>query len=548
MIATTLLAMLAVLINERAASGCFFAGKGDKNFDPIHEMIQKTIRNNKLKDLYLSARSRVENFDQSVKAICPSIEEEFIRKEKDLETGKIVGAGGTSLTFEYNIGGIPKVIKFIPIEYYFRKSISIFVKDLPEADLDDIIERLYLINIDLASRTNHDKTINFPDRQTLINKVKVMGMDKSFEKFKDTGLMAGLPRIFVRYFSDIEKEVLVNAELSKYSDENDKKGRRTFMKFDYCLMDADMNAYLMMDKPETDLYQVRKHCEQRLGYQSLSERLLFSIQLVYKAWKLNDLGYIHCDIREDNIGFENDSQFSWVYFLDFWVISNKKRCSGSNLNFSAPEVNLIEHVIPLDQKNRFGTLAVMLSDAFSLGLVLVFMEANSKDRADFAQKYREIKELRNFGKIRNEEKGFQNYLITILKKADNYYFPLAPIDPKENSQDRIFQLYSQVLSRLLDFDYNNRYSLSVALFLLHKIYELSLVNDTRTAETSPNVEGDVVGSKLRSVVWSPEEPFEFHVDEIVQAEGKWTALAPEFEKSVIKVEVLLGIRVASELI
>jgi hypothetical protein len=66
-------------------------------------------------------------------------------------------------------------------------------------------------------------------------------------------------------------------------------------------------------------------------------RILFSIQLLFKTWVLNRLGFVNCDIKLENILSRPDSDYKEVFFVDSGFIQREKTCSGGSEDFQPPE-------------------------------------------------------------------------------------------------------------------------------------------------------------------------------------------------------------------
>jgi serine/threonine protein kinase len=482
-------------------------------------------------------------FDEGVKAVCSDLKEEFLRKAEEMPKETLLGYGGFGTVLEVEIGGSAKAVKYISFERHLTDKLNIpKYKSLGYSCKSAIIDNISLLNFKTNPQLQQDQTIalsvekfEFSYFVTEIEKVtecETYGLNKIKEDIL-------IPFIKL-HFETLSSEIDTNLLFSDHSQKYDSKDHRTFPRSDYCIIDSGLDVYFVMEKLGKELFYLRIACKSSIGPVSVKERILFAMQLLYKAWVVNSLGFTNCDIKLENILFKLGSGYKEVYFVDYGLIQKDKECVGGSHGYRPPET-IYEKLKDLSSKwTKFMTPARQQADAFAMGMVLLLVEADLLKGPTLIKKYETINKDSNYDQV-TDDKTFHNSVQTYFRqKLKKKYNQGAEGEeyPLEFFHEKLYQL---IILKLLNFNYSDRFPISVALFLLDLLYSIEDIEDERLEIICELVSADD-HLKLRELLgidteFNPEE----NISLTIQDHDRWHNTSEAFKSSMQDVKGLLGI-------
>jgi serine/threonine protein kinase len=263
---------------------------------------------------------------------------------------------------------------------------------------------------------------------------------------------------------------------------------------------------------------------------------LFSIQLLYKAWAVNILGFTNCDIKLENILFNSDSNFKEAYIVDYGLIQKDKPCRLGTEDYQPPETMYAEIDEESPKWTKYMTHVIQQADAFAMGVIILYNEISLKETREIQKIYEEINDNDSEYDTVIKDKTFHNLVSDFLNKRNEYNFNGIKFGDDEKL---LGYLYHKVIIKLLNFSYIDRYPISVALFLLYKLYSIESVKDQSYQDLCKWIHDDEELLKLLGIDTNnkPEENI-FSA----KAEPKsWQDTSEVFESSIEDIKKLIKI-------
>jgi serine/threonine protein kinase len=508
----------------------------------------KAAKENATKELKSSLDEMVEvpfqipDFDESVKGVCSNFPQKILKIKGKEPRKTILGHGGFGSVMEVEIDGSPKAVKYIS----FQRRISQWLKAVDKSKLHNSCVTSLLDNLGvvaLKTNPNFPKDEEIPLRienvnlSTLTN--MLTGKKECQEHDIEKDVKPILANLINNYFGLLKTELKSSKELSNFSKKHDNDSHRTFPSFDYCIVDGDLNVYFVMEKLGNELLALRNVCRSFVGPTDLKERLSFFVQLLYKAWVVNWLGLVNCDIKLDNILFKLDSEYKKVYIIDYGHLRKDRPCRDGTKGYQAPET-IYKKLNSLSPKwTKFVTPSIEQADAFAMGMVLLLIEIELKNVNSIESKYEEVSNNTSYNDLISE-KSFHDMARELLEKDTKSKYEHIKIDDEKPLNFHLETLYKKVILKLLNFNYSERYPLSVALFLLHQLYLIENLKDPNLEVLRKLIDDDL--ELLKHLDIDPKLVPEENSLLTIEDRDRWHNTSKIFTRSIQDIQRLLKIQ------
>lgn len=302
----------------------------------------------------------------------------------------------------------------------------------------------------------------------------------NFDLFKTEACQVAFPdpsRILLtisKTFEALRSELEVNQILSNYSHQIEKDAKyKSFPSYEQCIIGKRFDIFIIGEKLGINLADVRKGCAIAVQRDSLEARLKTYISMLYQVFKLNQLGYAHCDIKLENLLYE-PGDFTRVHLIDFGLVKYKTNCRGGTAGYKPPEMYVSD--IQLEELDlNYGTPEYQKHDVFSAGIAILMMELPYDYAAMLLGMTHNIEQL-TIETIENAFTAFQNFSGRVLSIEYNRRYR-----DQESQQSLTAKLDMEVgnlISQMTIYFPSMRVPLPLALFLMHKIYKALIGNDT----------------------------------------------------------------------
>jgi len=266
-------------------------------------------------------------------------------------------------------------------------------------------------------------------------------------------------------FGLISQEMDISMALSDYSLAFESKAYPSFAKIHSCIIDPNFNIFMVMKKLGPTLGQVRSACPISLSGHDLHRRLLFALRLLYQIQSLHSMGYVHCDLKLDNLMFAGE-ELDNFHIIDFGLAARKNICLGGTPGY-LPWEHIYKTIEASDRDQNFGSLLTEKHDVFASGMILLAWELGFAAWNSLLSETSQLKG-QQFN-IRVKDWTIQNSLKLSLK---NEYVKRYG-DELEMSTDAkvsIDKEYGRLLKKAILLDVNERLPVKVLLRQLYSLY------------------------------------------------------------------------------
>jgi hypothetical protein len=534
---------------------------GRKNFMGDILQIQELILGGKSFENFKTDRKTVEKPKRVLATIWNYFYPEPVKQNYDHLLLKIEDFG---LLFNIFFQNKEMTVRFVSFQDFLKEEVSREMKNSgPTSDCLNFVRKTILDSI-IANNSNEELFLSLPYRIPINETALKIQNGKACEKINTFLYEIRLEKMIKKYFYEILKIDNKLIEFSKYSDENESSGERIFLKVEGNILRENFDYYLITDSFEKNLTTYKseillnstitktserstetngdrsvltKAHEKDSGKNknfpaSLKTNIEDSIQLLYKANKINELGFTNCAIRPETI-IMNNGHRSIFYISDFEHSTDKDTCPTDKLTkFSAPELFKREFNSMFNNLNDFMILKVNLVDSFAAAFVISYLILPDTKFEQIANDYFDYMKTPKYHSPQKQS------ALLISKIEDELNLALNHEGLNyEDSKARI--MFCKVIARMLDIDPSKRMSLPVALFLLYQIYDLSAREGNRYETLLEDILNDErLKTRLGINVKLEEIPF------YRRAERKeyWKNESAEYKKTIEKVEVFLGFR------
>jgi serine/threonine protein kinase len=329
--------------------------------------------------------------------------------------------------------------------------------------------------------------------------------------------------IFKKFIQRINIEV----NLSFYLSEKQRKNPSElviFQNMKNCFVTKKLDVYIVMEKLGPNIREVQRPFVGNLsGSKYFTENIVFLLRLVLNAAEFSQYGVTHCDIKPENVLFGLNTKIPKLTIIDLGLATKGDNCPGGTLDYQSPEIVYPNYFQPYEIPNKFKTKIVHLADSYSIGLTIAALRTtfeefesilNTKNELD--KKLQKIEDEVNKKldeKLQNEQKSpketFEAKLKTDLNSKKQGFGENIQKDKGISMQKRILLAYkdfeastrtilekseakltfkvsengnsinlgdllNEVIMKLVDGYYENRYPLTVAAYSLYKLHECAI--------------------------------------------------------------------------
>jgi serine/threonine protein kinase len=469
--------------------------------------------------------------------------EELLPPKINMKDNRL-GVGGFGSVFEVQLGDQSKAVKFVSFEKFMLSLVpGITEKDksVTEKCLREVIDSCSY-KLLLKPKNVENKSIELKEENIDKNKLSEIFRDNQESECEGVNL-DDLERVFSAvmntFLTDLRTETATLADLSKYSNENDAVESRAFVKYDYCLVDRNFNVYLVMEKLDSNLNELRKAVKTFVGPRNVNERILFSIQILYKLWKMHSLGYAHCDIKPSNILFKPKSDYKIVYFGDFGISRRYSPCEGGTKTYMSPELLFAIQGSKHPKLTIFNTSVNYQSDAFAVGMVLLTNEVLHEDSMSYGEEYLKIKDSIDYQSAMSDKGLYYKAINDLLNKRQYLY---EETKEGENLIDRrLDHLYGLAILNLLELDYSKRWPASVALHFFYKLFMNQKFENVSYDDLMNMLKDDKAEAIIKELKNSENSKPVLNKESMIPTSPNWESYQA-FTNTIEGVEELLGMR------
>jgi hypothetical protein len=246
-------------------SGCFLRSGKEAELKLIEAAKKDIIENLKLNldDREMEDKTRIVVVEKE-EEICSRFTWGYEIKKKQATKETFLGSGSYGSVLKFEVGGIPKAVKYISFGRSLKRGKSRITKqNVSENCFESIIKNISKFKLKEELEPSEDQKIeistNNVDFSSLISEIE---KDKTCEKSSLEDVL--IPFIEGR-FEKLRAEFEASFELSAHSDKYDNPDHRTFPKFDYCIIDDNLNVYFVMEMLGNSSFELRTAVQNIFG-------------------------------------------------------------------------------------------------------------------------------------------------------------------------------------------------------------------------------------------------------------------------------------------
>jgi serine/threonine protein kinase len=484
-------------------------------------------------------------FPSESNKMCPKIKTEYIKPENDSSDEILLGMGGFGTVYVVNLPNGLRAVKSISFSNYLSHKLPYYIKtySITNECIESLSQEFNAFYYDINLMSQHEElemNLNLAYFGTMLENVRKMGFCSTFENLI---LETSLRNIADKYLTSIKNEAEMNFRLSSYSDENENQDHRTFPKFDLCLVDDYLNVYYVMEKMNHNFEELLNSCETSIGPQEISDRLIFYLQILYKANKLNEIGFTHCDIKPENAMFSSRKDYSVFSFVDYGFTTKESSCPGGTEKFAPLEFKFDDLYTNGSEFTKFGTRPAYQTDSFSVGLLLLAFETSADDYRKIMNTYDDILiKSKTPEEAFIQEKNFKMLLKEYMSdKTTKNLLSKRNADP--NNEFAVQKNLSIIISNLVKFDFQERYPLSVAMYLVYQLY-LEIISSNKIVKNLYGILNN--DEKLMETLGIKQKKLDPGMSPVKGDHFNSLNDSEEYVQSVKEIEKLLEIRLHPE--
>lgn len=420
-------------------------------------------------------------FSEKIFQICPKVSRTRLWKSKNSEP-VLIGQGAYGSVFSVNLGGEANAVKQINLRRLLEKHLtSALNKKTSESKTcitsilasDKILKKSVEAMFFFQSQSTIDNSFT-PEGEFIVGFTTPPPFD--FSALTGCENILDVTAIVYATIKDtlgmIRQEIDISKTLSEYSLANESMSYPSFSKFHSCIVDQNFNIFLVVKKLGPTLGQVRSACPVSLASSDLHKRLLFAMRLLYQILKLHSMGYMHCDLKLDNLMF-SDEDLDNFHIIDFGLASYRNLCLGGTAGF-LPWEYLYKNIEETNRDEKFETFLYEKHDVFSSGMILFSWEFNFTSWMNLLSETSQLKGQHVNMKVKNS--SIQASVQSALNEEYSKRYGVS-YQASTDLKVLIDKEYSKILKQAILLDPNERLPVKVILYYVYTLY-VSLENNS----------------------------------------------------------------------
>jgi serine/threonine protein kinase len=528
------------LLAPRSMAECVFADSAQMELKEIHEARKTVFKDRSFSQLSYIMRTKTILLDHTVVEICPSIDKKFLYDSKTQCENPFLGIGGYAAVFKVAVDGQKKAVKMIRFSDYLERYLTNYkqyIQGLEGDCLKGVIQRASLIELikNPGTGSKFGKiTVTKEDFRLFITDIL---KNLTCPNLDSENLLTVTTNIANRFVNLFQQEAETSLKLSRYSELNENAAHRSFHKTDKCIIDKHMNIYILMEQLGVDFFEVRSKCPSSIGFGKISGRILLFLRILYKIAKLHERGFIHCDIKIENLVFELVTGFEEPYLADYGLVSTGQPCTGGSKGYLSPELIAKDYLTENVHFTKFITPVNNQADSFAVGMLMASFQLNRDSYFKLNEQVKEISKSLDKNEFKEEEKKFVTKLEQRIKETNHSF---------TGDDIKINQMLNNIIKKLLIFDPFERYPVQIAMYILYQLYLYSILSNA------------VDHRVLKEVITNPElvnilqiassKKNEHDTIETIAKSGEWSLNSKPYKMAVKAIEELLEVKTGEHML
>jgi serine/threonine protein kinase len=372
--------------------------------------------------------------------------EEYFRKDSQVN---LVGKGGFGLVTEFKYKGDIFAVKEVGMTIEQKVYNKVQQKFYDERrDLVDHCKRFMKENFNFF---NYSRWSELPsDKLVNVTKEESDSLQELFQYYK------ARIKLFV---SEIESNRLIK----KKAIENPTRIQTSFK---YCIQMTGLDYLIVQEKYGPSF--INKKFLEVFKTWSIQEQIKLYFKVIRSVEYINDIGIAHCDLKEENILWKDESYKEFA-IIDFGLSSRKSKCNGGTNQYEAPEVaSSVVHLTSLKE--------IFKADTFSLGIMITFMHGRVNTLDPEFLTYDQVIESR----VKGQQPSHQIEVFESPKLQQGSQNPTEESVIFINSpRDILNREFKLAILKMTEWDYGKRSSVSDACKSFWMIFQISnILNQT----------------------------------------------------------------------
>jgi serine/threonine protein kinase len=425
-------------------------------------------------------------FGNSARDICPSLHPKNIYLKFKPADSKFLGSGSYGKVFtseflnpETKVSS-RKAIKLIEVKPYLVKKLKKEIKNDEEL-IEGYVESIFngLINTKnfrtnirdfLNEGSNIQEKISDQSEQDFDNKLSFKKhlnlFDSNFSKENEVKY-----KYIKKYIFKLNNEISINRKVNGLSNQNSNLKSPRLSLFNSCIIDRNLNAYLVFGKLENTLDILINTCATTLHPEDTTKMMKMALDILYEVDFLHRADILHCDIKPSNIMFR-DNTYKKLVLVDFGI-STSDKCVGGTKSYFPPE-----NFVKVEQKKEFLEELSYKSDkfkydAFEVGMTLLILTIGNEKFQKISELYQEIQKFNSAEKVFKSEERLISLIKFHFTDSYSHWLPNIEIQPTVKST------FLTIILNLIKFKVSSRMSVRDSMFCLFDLYKMDSQKKTR---------------------------------------------------------------------
>jgi serine/threonine protein kinase len=274
---------------------------------------------------------------------------------------------------------------------------------------------------------------------------------------EESDVLQELFMYFKKVFNFFLNEIEANSLISKKAIENPN---RILNSFKFCIQLTGIKYLIVQEKLGLS-FRKEKFLEVFKTW-SIQEQVKLYFRVILDVKYLNDIGIVHCDLKEDNILWK-DKNYKEFAIIDFGLSSMGSKCKGGTEVYMAPEAS-DRKIILTDFED------LIKADSHSLGRMITLMhEKVTVPGSNLLANDQIIENRVKRSQHRQQMKGTES----LKTQQESQYLTEMPVIIIASPRELLESEFEWVTMRMTESDYKNRLSITQACRSFWVIYQIA---------------------------------------------------------------------------